>query len=158
MRYAVIALSTLFAVSAFGQVRVSAFTTGPDNGFGGSVEVRATPHWAVELAASSAKHKLTIGGIFTGHVIEFRTRDIDLTAHYYFVNTTRWQPFLGGGVHHVTASSDEVEDRTSAIVDGGVHFMITPSFSIRIAGKGLLNDDVSYDSSLKAEVGVGWRF
>ena len=158
MRYVVIALSLLLAMSAFGQVRLSAFYTGPDSGFGGSVELRATPHWAVELGTSSEKQKLTIGGIFNGHIIEFRTRNVDLTTHYYFVNQTRWQPFLGGGVHRATTSSDEVEDRTTAVVDGGVHFMITPHFSLRIAGKGLVNSGHRYDPGLKGELGLAWRF
>ena len=158
MRKVGIALSLLVAVSAFGQVRVSAFTTGPNNGLGGAVELRATPHWAVELGASSEKHKVTIGGIFTGHVVEFRARNIDLTAHYYFVNQSRWQPFIGAGVRRATTSSDELEDRTSAEVAGGLHFMITPKFSLRISGKGLLNSGVSYDPDFKTEVGLAWRF
>jgi len=158
MRYVVIALSLLLAVSAFGQVRVSAFVTAPDNGVGGAVEFHATPHWAIELGASSEKHELTIGGIFTGHIVEFRTRNLDLTTHYYFVNSSRWQPFLGGGVHRAITSSDEVEDRTEAIVAGGVHFMITPKFSLRVSGKGLLNSSHSYDPGFKSELGLAWRF
>jgi outer membrane protein W len=159
MRNVVIALSLLAAVSAFGQVRVSGFRTGPDNGWGGAVEVHATPHWAVELAAArSGNQQLTIGGIFTGHIVEFRTSSIDLTAHYSFVNATRWQPFIGAGAHRATTSSDEVEDRTSAEIDGGVHFMITPNFSLRISGRGILNDDHSYDPGFKSEVGLAWKF
>jgi len=158
MRKVVIALSLLAAVSAFGQVRVSAFVTAPDNGFGGSVEIHVAKRCAVELATSSEKHKLTIGGIFDGHVVEFRTRSIDLTAHYYFTNQTRWQPYLGVGVRRTNTSSDEVDDRTFAEVDGGVHFMITPKFSLRISGKGLLNSGVSYDPAFRSELGVAWRF
>ena len=159
MRYAVIALSVLAAVSAFGQVRVSAFRTGPDNGWGGAVEIHATPHWAVELAAAkSGNQQLTIGGLFTGHVVEFRTTTLDLTAHYYFANSTRWQPFIGAGAHRATTSSDEVEDRTSAEIDGGVHFMITPRFSLFATVRGILNDDHSYDSSPRLDLGVAWRF
>ena len=158
MRKVVIALSLLAAVSAFGQVRVSAFVTAPNNGLGGSVELHVAKRCAVELATSSEKHKLTIGGLFTGHVVEFRTRNIDLTAHYYFTNPTRWQPYVGVGVRRATTSSDEVEDRTSAEIDGGVHFMITPNFSLRISGKGLLHSDVSYDPGFKSELGLAWRF
>lgn len=158
MRYVVIALSLLLAVSAFGQVRVSAFVTAPDSGFGGSVEVHVAKRCAVELATSSEKHKLTIGGFFNGHIVEFRTRNIDLTAHYYFENQTRWQPYAGIGVRRATTSSDEVEDRTSAEIDGGVHFMITPKFSLRISGRGLINGGHSYDPGVKSELGLAWRF
>ena len=162
LRRAVFVLSVLVATSSFAQqspFRVSAFVSSPQNGLGAAIEYRWAPRWALELAASSEKHKLTIGGIFNGHVIEFRTRPINLTVHYYFVNATRWQPYLGGGVRRVTSSSSEISDRTSAEVDGGLHFMVTPSFSVRLDGKGRIgSDNVSYDPDFKTSLGVSWRF
>lgn len=163
MRYLLAAISLLVAfspslVAQQSPVRVAAFVTGPDNGFGGSLEFHVSPSWAAELSTWSASHKLTIGNILAGHVIEFDTRTIDITAHRYFVNPTRWQPYVGGGVHHMTTSSDEVDSRTSAVVDGGVHFMVTPSFSVRLDAKGLLNSSKSYDFGLTSSLGVTWRF
>jgi len=163
MRYLLAAILLAISVSVplaaqQSPVRVAVFVAEPEHGFGGSLEFRVAPTWAAEVSAWSASHRLTIGNILAGHVIEFRTRTIDITAHHYFVNTTRWQPYAGGGVHHMASSSDEVENRTSAVVDGGVHFMVTPSFSVRIDAKGLLNSSKSYDFGLTSSLGLAWRF
>ena len=162
MRYLLAAISLLVAVSPSlvaqqSPVRVSVFM---ENAPGASIEFRLAPRWAVELAGTSSDtHQLTIGGIFTGHVIEFETRTFDLTTHYYFVNTSRWQPYAGAGVRRVTVSSDEVDGSTSPEVEGGVHFMITPSFSVRMDAKSRIGtDNTSYDPGLRGSIGVAWRF
>ena len=55
--------------------------------------------------------------------------------------------------------STRYQDRTSAEVNGGVIFRITPHVGLQIDGKRLLRSDgVNYDPINKVSVGVSWRF
>jgi outer membrane protein W len=156
-------LVLLFAPSLFAQVRVSAFASDvfetDANGFGAAIEYRLHPRWAVELAAASETRTVSLG-LLSGRTKDVRTHPIDLTLHYYFVNQTRWQPFLGAGVRHLTSDDSELAGGTSAEIDGGFHFMITPSFSIRADGRVLFDngDTISFGPAVKLSGGVGWKF
>ena len=156
-------VALLVAPSAFAQLRVSAYASDvletDGKGFGAALEYRFHPRWAAELAVASETH--TISNFFSFTERDVRTRPVDLTLHYYFVNQTRWEPFLGAGVRHVTSSDDAIDDQTTAEVDGGFHLMITPSFSVRVDARvPLENDDttLSFGPAVKLSAGVGWKF
>lgn len=157
-----IAIALLAAPSLFAQVRVSAFASDvfqtDAKGFGAALEFQLRPRWAIEVAAAQETHAITTG-LFPLTERDVRTHPIDVTLHYYFVNQTRWQPFLGAGVRYLSSGDDAIDDRTSAEIDGGFHFMITPSFSVRADARVLArNFDESYDPFFKVSAGVGWKF
>ncbi|HJQ39310.1 MAG TPA: OmpW family outer membrane protein [Thermoanaerobaculia bacterium] len=162
MRRFFLIFSLLLAPSLFAQVRVSAYASDvfetDAKGFGAALEYRFQPRWAAEVAVASETH--TISNFLSFTERDVRTRPIDLMVHYYFVNQTRWEPFLGAGVRHVTSSDDAIDDQTSAEIDGGFHFMVTPSFSIRVDGRVPFedNDTISFGPALKLSAGVGWKF
>jgi outer membrane protein W len=166
MRRLLFVIALFAALPLFAQespVRVSVYASDlietDAKGFGAALEYQLHPRWAVELAVASETH--TILNFFSPTERHVRTRPIDLTLHYYFTNQTRWQPFLGAGVRRVTSSDDAIDAQTSAEIDGGFHFMVTPSFSIRVDGRvPLENDDttLSFGPALKLSAGVGWKF
>ena len=164
MRRLLFVIALFAALPLFAQespVRVSAYVTDiietDAKGFGAALEYQLHPRWAVELAVASETH--TIGSFFSSAERDVDTTPIDLTVHYYFTNQTRWQPFIGAGVRHLTSSDDAVSDGTSGEFVGGVHVMLTPSFSIRVDGRVLENDDeISFGPSMKLSAGVGWKF
>jgi len=178
MRKALFAISLLFAVSSFAQdspFRLSVFATNIGytesdsagsnfhGGIGAALEYRWNQRWALELSVASEEHTMTIGRIeptgFTFERHDVRSYPIDLLAHYRFVNSTRWQPFVGAGVRHIHSSDALFDDRTSLEVDGGVHLMLTPALSIRIDAKqSLLDDDGTFDGGLTTSIGLGWKF
>ncbi len=49
--------------------------------------------------------------------------------------------------------------RVHGEIDGGVHFMITPTLSLRMDAKQLLlNQRGEYEFDLRPSIGFGWKF
>lgn len=181
MRKALFVLCVLFAVPSFAQqssnpLQLSVFATNLgytqstatgsnwSGGLGAALEYRWNRHWALELQIASEQHtsrfvRIDQNGGFTADVRDVTTYPIDLLAHYRFDNASRWQPFVGAGVRHVLSSSNQLGDQTLLEIDGGVHFMITPSLSLRLDAKHTLVDDNGhFDAGLKPSIGFGWKF
>ncbi|HKO02958.1 MAG TPA: outer membrane beta-barrel protein, partial [Thermoanaerobaculia bacterium] len=116
---------------------------------------------------------------FTRYIFQrtYRTTyPLDFLARYHFVTESRWTPYFGIGARYVNGpgtntkvtegfdgvfrvESTRYQDRTSAEVNGGVIFRITPHVGLQIDGKRLLRSDgVNYDPINKVSVGVSWRF
>jgi opacity protein-like surface antigen len=160
MRKLVIALSLLAAVSAFGQVRVSVFVVDLEfssgEGVGGALEYQWDRHWSAEVSASSEKHDV---GFFSRTKV--KSQDLDAVVRYHFANDTRWDPFLGAGVHHFSSSDSlaTYDDKTTPELDGGFYFNVTPHFALRVDGKlHIRNDEQGEDSGWKSMIGVAWKF
>jgi outer membrane protein W len=165
MRRLLFVIALFAALPLFAQespVRVSVFVSDlietDAKGIGAAIEYQLHPRWAVELAVASETH--TISNFFSSAERDVDTTPIDLTVHYYFVNQTRWQPFIGAGVRHVSSSDDTVEDLTTPEVGGGFHFMVTDSLSIRVDARIPFDDGdtISFGPALKLSAGVGWKF
>lgn len=166
MRKALLVMCVLFAVPLFAQqdsskLQLSVFASNPGyvsggstgsrytGGFGAALEYRWNQQWALELQAASQEH-------FRAE----RSYPVDLLVHYRFQNDSRWKPFLGAGFRY----EDEPfrpyrDDRTGLEIDGGVHFMITPTLSLRVDAKQFLfNRSGEYDFDLRPSIGFAWRF
>ena len=180
MRKALLVICVLFAVPSFAQqskLQLSVFATDPGyissrstgnyftGGIGAALEYRWNQQWALELQVSGERQMRSIAHFDqNGLVTVERSRDttypIDLLAHYRFETSSRWKPFVGAGIRYEHTRISQF-DNTSAVfeVDGGVHFMITPSLSLRLDAKSLLFDTQGhFDANLKPSVGLGWRF
>jgi len=165
MRRLLLAVSFLFAASASAQqsTRVSVYASDVFetdlSGFGAALEYNWSERLGAELAVASETHTISIG-FLSGREKDVRTMPVDLMLHYRFTNQTRWEPYFGAGVHRLISSDEEVEERTSPAIDGGVHFMATPVFSIRLDARAVVNNEPfeSYDPLLRIDLGVGWKF
>jgi hypothetical protein len=181
MRKALLVVCVLFAVPLFSQqskVQVSVFATDVnftysegagsnlDGGIGAALEYRWNRHWALELQVTREDRDRTLMRIDPDPVVPPFQRlqgtayPIDLLMHYRFENDSRWKPFVGAGVRYErTAFREFDENRTLAVIDGGVHFMITPTLSLRLDAKQLLGDDQGHlDARFKPSIGLGWKF
>jgi outer membrane protein W len=144
-------------VSDFGVTSGSASGTDVSGGLGVSLNYFWTPRFSTELSIANEGHSVW-NGEFRAHV---RTTPIDATAQYHFFNSSRWQPFLGGGLHYVNAPAGIGSVRESFVAVGGVRYQLTRSFGIDVAGRGLFaNNQVNraWDPAFKATAGVSWRF
>ncbi|HJQ41335.1 MAG TPA: outer membrane beta-barrel protein [Thermoanaerobaculia bacterium] len=165
MRKALLVMCVLFAVSSFAQdqskMQLSVFASNPGyvqssrvgshytGGIGAALEYRWNRQWALELQAATQEH---------GHY-EGRTYPVDLLLHYRFENDSRWKPFLGAGFRYENSSFSEFDERSGIEIDGGVHFMLTPSLSLRMDAKQLVLDrNGHFGIDLRPSIGFGWKF
>ena len=181
MRKALLMSCVLFAVPLFAQqapdskLQLSVFAT--DFGYtesdatgsrfhgnlGAALEYRWNRQWALELQVATEKYT---GGIVIdqngGLVIdrsERRAYPLDLFAHYRFDNSTRWQPFVGAGLHYERSPYEGAGDTAGVAVDGGVHLMLTRSLSLRLDAKQLfLRNNGNFNTGIKGSIGFGWKF
>jgi Outer membrane protein beta-barrel domain len=151
-----------------------------------------SPRWSTELGVAAERHK----GLFTmfeqqpfqpiGVVVPFTVKrsftvfPVDLTTQYRFTNSSRWTPYVFGGIRYVAAPAGDNSsaavptangfmpvtggfafggDRTSAEIGAGTSLRITPHFGLRFDATRLLrSDEVNYDPRVRAAFGVSWRF
>lgn len=162
-------------------------------GFAVALSRAWSPRWSTELSVAAERHK----GLYTmfeqqafqpiGTVVpitvkrSFRVFPVDLTTQYRFTNSSRWTPYLFGGVRYVAApagnnSSAAIPtssgafmpvtagfmfggDRTSAEIGAGTSLRITPHFGLRFDATRLLrSNEVNYDPRLRTAFGVSWKF
>ena len=131
MRTARFLLLLLIAPAAFAQQRndftvfVSNFGVSTSQNtrwhvdYGAAVNTSFTPRFSAQLSVTSEQHHTypyvvdSSGYINQVDPVSFHTYPIDLTAHYRFINDTRWKPFLGAGVRYVAAPAvDSVHCRS----------------------------------------------
>ena len=148
--------------------------------------------WSTELSVAAERHQ----GLYTMFELQphqsadlllpvtqrrsFRVFPVDLTSQYRFSNSSRWTPYIFGGVRYVAAPAGEHSnasivspnglqpvtagftfggDRTSAEVGIGTSLRITPHFGLRFDATRLLrSDEVNYDPRVRTAFGVNWRF
>ena len=180
MRKSFAILLMTFAPAIFAQqeksvsIFVSNFGVGSDvNGrrwytdYGAGFEAVFTPRFSVQAAVTSERHRSypyvvdSSGYINQVDPVSFHTYPIDLTAHYRFINDTRWKPFLGAGVRYVAAPAVDsmfgYRSRWTPEAVGGVVFQMR-RIGIVLDGKALLGDHEYYDSVFKTGIGLNWRF
>ncbi len=85
----------------------------------------------------------------------FTSYPVDAVAQYHFLNSTRWTPYLGLGVHYANGPhSFDIDPQ----IAGGVLFRITPTFALRFDARQLLgNNSQDWNPAFKPFVGVSWR-
>lgn len=165
MRKALLVMCVLFALPLFAQdsskLQLSVFASDPGyvssssagsrytGGFGAALEYRWNQQWALELQAASHQHYRAE-----------RSYPVDLLVHYRFQNDSRWKPFLGAGLRYEDEPfRPSFEDRSGFEIDGGVHFMLTPTVSLRMDAKQLLlNRSGEFEFDLRPSIGFGWKF
>ena len=151
-----------------------------------------SPRWSTELSVAAERHQ----ALFThfevlpleplGSIVpvtaprSFKVFPVDLTTQYRFANSSRWTPYILGGVRYVAApAGDNVTagvptpngfkavnggfrfdgDRTSAELGAGTLLRLTPHFALRFDAISLLrSDEVNYDRRMRASVGISWTF
>jgi len=182
MRHALLAICVLSALPLFAQqppqpskLQLSVFATNLSytesratgsrvhGDLGAALEYRWSRQWALELQVTSVQYTGALvidqNGGFVIDRIERRAYPLDLLAHYRFDNASRWQPFIGAGVHYLRSPYAGAADTAGVEVDGGVHLMITPSLSLRMDAKQqLLRNDGNLESGVKGSIGFGWKF
>lgn len=142
-------------------------------GLGLALSHAFTPQWSVELKVADERH---IGRTATAppdSIIAnidrraFHTVPVDFLTQYRFVNSSRWTPYVSGGVHYVHTPSgilradrtEDVRSRTATEVGAGTLLRITPHFGLRFDANFLLGaHNVPYDAQFRPSFGVFWRF
>jgi outer membrane protein W len=144
-------------VSDLGVTSGSATGTDVSGGLGVSLNYFWTRRFSTELSVADEAHPVW-NGEFRARV---RTTPIDATAQYHFFTSSRWQPFLGGGLHYINAAAGIGGARESFIAIGGVRYQLTRSFGLDLAGRGRFANgqiDRAWDPAFKITAGVSWRF
>jgi len=122
-----------------------------------------SPRIAMQISYGTERHDL--GGGFFGLIIgnpgprvRVHTNPIDVEGQYQFVNSTRFQPFIGVGARHVSGPQGR-RDRTSPEFTGGLLFVVSPHFGVLLSGKQLLRSDTpDWDPWLRIDAGLAFRF
>jgi len=144
-------------LSDFGVTSSSTSGTDVSGGLGVSLNYFWTPRFSTEVSVADEAHPYW-NGEFRSRV---RTMPIDATAQYHFFNSSRWQPFVGGGLHYINPGAGTGGVRESFIAIGGVRYQLTSSFGLDLAGRGrFANNQVDrpWDPAFKVTAGVSWRF
>lgn len=138
-------------------------STGTD--FSGGVGLSWTAFWTKRVSTEfSVAKEQSYESASAGPVyIENRTTTypIDLLAQYHFVNESRWQPYIGGGiryVEHPTSIFVPTETRMSFEINGGVVWHFAPHWGLKFDGRQLLREDSFYDHASKGSIGFSWSF
>jgi outer membrane protein W len=136
-------------------------------GYGFALRHYSSPRISTEL--SIARH-YQYGAYFTpvdanenaAPPEQFRARvlPVDLISSYHFAPDSRWQPYLGLGLHHVfTLDGPGLDSQTRFELAGGVVFSVTDHFFVRADAKRLLGgSSLRYDPSSRGALGFSWRF
>ncbi len=149
-----------------------------------------SPQWSTELAVAMEQHQ----ALYTRfEVVPFQPADqlvpaterrtfrvfpVDLTTQYRFTNSTRWTPYIIGGVRYVAAPAGNNStaiattpsglfnasfafpgDRAGAEIGAGTSLRITPHIGLRFDAIRLLrSNEVNYDPRVRTSLGVSFRF
>lgn len=209
MRITIIAVALLLlTVAAFGAdteltifaSNISYAESSGNSQFSGGVGLALSKvwnsHWSTELAVATEQHRapftrfeylplqpVNILAPVT-EIRSFRIYPADLTASYRFTNSSRFTPYITGGLRYVNAPNGErITVITGAMtpsgamipVNGGFEFRggarrsaemgaggsvrLTPHVSFRFGFMQLLRtDSVSYDPLSRGTFGVSWKF
>ena len=137
-----------------------------DAGFAVGLAYQFSPRWAAEASYGREEHS-TGYAVYNGPTfvtVGRRTvtaEPFEVSGLFNFTNDTRWKPYVGFGARYIAKPDDDSgrsETTVAPIVSGGVHFQITPTFSLRAEGKAKIGNDRYYDPTFKSAIGVGWRF
>jgi outer membrane protein W len=137
-----------------------------DTGFSIGLQYQFNPRWSAEASYGREEHTAGVA-IYNGPTfvaIDRRTvtsQPVEFTGQFNFANDSRWKPYIGAGARYISKPDDGTrfsETQVAPLVTAGVHFQITPAFSLRAEGKAKIGDDRYYDSQFKTAIGVGWRF
>lgn len=140
------------------------FGTSFDAGFGFGVTKFITPQYAAELSVASHDfHEYATSS--TGMSLRYTTHvyPISLDGQYHFLTESRWKPYAGLGLRYVAAPHHGLvaySDRLGAELNGGVSYMMTPRFSVRIDGKQEfpIGAERRFDPRTRVSLGLGWHF
>ncbi len=140
-------------------------------GYGAAFSESWTPRFSTVIAVGVDDATVCVGGSFLERPctqIKLRTRQVDLSAHYRFLNETRWKPYVGPGLRYLPAPHLTAEqraavghpysDHVSPEVVGGVELIVVPAFGITVEGKQLVGHREPYDSLFKLSAALNWRF
>ena len=182
MRARVAALLLLAVAStAAADDRVSAFVSDVGHGTGLAFAHAWSPRWSTELSWSDERRNARVTTFSTSappvtNVQKVHTNPMDLMMRFHFRNDTRWQPYVGAGVHYVAApngilkypnsifplpvtAGHQYDNRTTAQIGGGVMFQVTPHVGLQFDLKQLLDaETVPFDSQTRGSFGVSWKF
>ena len=136
-------------------------------GFGAALNVFWSQRFSTELSVGAEQSYYAVQPVtdpptfqLDRHRVE--TYPVDLIGRYHFINSTKWLPYIGGGLRYVDAPSVDsrvpVESRTSAEVSGGVIFHFSPRWGLRMDVKQLLTSSEFFDAGTKGAVGLSWNF
>lgn len=187
---------TLAATAAMAQTQVSVFTSNlgyawthdyseRTGGLGVALSHALGPHWSLELKVADERHDAMFavfpgssGGDFTPRFERrsFHAIPVDLLTEYRFANSSRWTPYVSGGVRYVSArrvaafvtndangmqqiDTRSYGNRTSGEVGVGADLRISRHVGMRFDANVLLrSQDVFYDRLFRPSIGVNWRF
>ena len=141
-------LSLLFvSTSAFAQQKnsFSVFVTNPGGGYtqasgttfnaglGIDYQRLLTEHWAADLSVARENYSFRAFST-TGGPQAFSTKifPVDMTARYTFFTSSRFRPYVGGGLRYVH-DNGVVRSSDAGLkpkILGGLSFYVTPRFSI----------------------------
>lgn len=136
-------------------------------GYGLALRHYSSPRFSTEL--SIARH-YQYGAYFfpadaNGNAVppeQFRARvlPVDLISSYHFAPDSRWQPYLGAGLHHLfTLDGPGLGTQTRFELAGGLALRVTDHFFVRADAKRLLGgSSLRYDPTSRGAFGFGWRF
>jgi outer membrane protein W len=136
--------------------------TGTD--FSGGVGLSWTAFWtkrvSTELSvASERSYESSSGPVFVENRV--KTYPIDALAQYHFLNESKWQPYVGGGIRYVELSTSvfaPTDSRTSFEINGGVIWQFVPHWGLKFDFRQLLREDSFYDHASKGSIGFSWSF
>jgi outer membrane protein W len=137
-----------------------------DTGFSIGLQYQFTPRWSAEASYGREEHTASWATYHGPTFVEVERRTVtsqpfEFTGQFNFANDSRWKPYIGAGARYISKPDDGTprsETQLAPLVTAGVHFQITPTFSLRAEGKGKIGDDRYYDSQIKTAIGIGWRF
>lgn len=177
-KLAIAAVLLLASLSLFAQEKpdsIYVFISNPEFGqseatgthyrgaFGIGWQHRFGERWSGELAVSRQRDT---EGYTTfdhdGNVIErvrmhIDTTPVDLAAHYHFLNSGSWKPYLTLGARWA-GESGAYSSQYQGAAGAGVTWQIRPQFGIRFDGRLLFGSAPSYVNRLNASAGVAWSF
>ena len=135
-----------------------------DAGVGVALERRFSRRWSAELAVATEEHETQPYGFFNDTRFDLRTYPVDAVVRYSFLDVhTQWRPYVGAGVRYVGAPEEppniDYDDLLTPQVTAGVEYNGGESWSLQAGVKQLVREfDADFDTWLKVQVGVGWRF
>ena len=138
-----------------------------NGGFGAALNVFWSQRFSTELSVGAEQAYYSLHPVeepASSAIERFRVESypVDLVARFHFINSTKWLPYIGGGLRYVDAPSVDsrvpVQSRTSAEITGGVIYHFSPRWGLRMDVKQLLTSSEFYDTGTKGAVGLSWNF
>jgi outer membrane protein W len=136
---------------------------------GGSLSLNHfwSPRFSTELAAGAQRDYsggVTFnrdGSVSGKQFFGYTTYPIDVLAQYHFRSATRWQPYVGAGLHYVRSPRGftGVVHEIDSQIDGGVVFNLSSRlgivFDARLAPR---RESSNWDPIFRPGVGLSWKF